>query len=92
MYQLNGICTPKVDQNYVESLTRRESEVMEQLRTGITVREIAVVMGVSINTTKHHMRNIYAKLGVSTRSEALMFHQRGLGPMNASHAMGDATS
>lgn len=66
-------------QTHIEPLTRREIQVMEQLRTGVTMREIAAVMGVSVNTTKHHVRNIYAKLGVRSRSEALKSHRPGGG-------------
>ncbi|HSW14674.1 MAG TPA: helix-turn-helix transcriptional regulator [Solimonas sp.] len=75
MSQLNEPCNSTAIPPYIEPLTERESHVMEQLRTGITVREIAAVMGVSVNTTKHHLRNIYAKLGVRSRSAALNSHR-----------------
>ena len=52
-------------------LTRREVEVLELLRTGLNNKEIATCMGVSPNTVKRHLDNMYTKLGVSSRTELL---------------------
>ncbi|AQS60013.1 LuxR C-terminal-related transcriptional regulator [Desulforamulus ferrireducens] len=52
-------------------LTRREIEVLELLRTGLNNKEIANIMGVSPNTVKRHLGNMYTKLGVSSRTELL---------------------
>lgn len=54
-----------------EALTRRELEVMDRLAHHPSDQEIADALGISINTIKHHLRNIYAKLGVSNRRRAL---------------------
>jgi len=83
MYQSSEVSSPPSHQMRIEPLTERETQVMEQLRKGLTVREIAAAMGVSINTTKHHMRNIYSKLDVRSRSEALKFPQLETGSMAA---------
>ncbi|MET0837139.1 MAG: LuxR C-terminal-related transcriptional regulator [Marmoricola sp.] len=52
-------------------LTDRELEVLVELPTLRTVDEIAHSMYVSVNTVKTHLRNVYRKLGVTTRREAV---------------------
>jgi LuxR family maltose regulon positive regulatory protein len=54
-----------------EPLTRRELEVLGHLRTTMTIAEIAVAMGLSVNTVKTHVRTTYRKLGVASRREAV---------------------
>lgn len=55
----------------LESLTAREIEVIRALRHHSTVRALAAELFLSTNTVKTHLRNIYRKLGVSTRAAAL---------------------
>lgn len=52
------------------SLTEREREILHKLNSGMTRTEIALSLNVSQNTVKTHLKNIYSKLGVHTRSEA----------------------
>ncbi|GAB3398011.1 hypothetical protein GCM10027515_02800 [Schumannella luteola] len=52
-------------------LTSRETIVLDQLRQGKTVATIAQELFVSGNTMKTHLRNIYRKLGVGSRGEAV---------------------
>ncbi|SDT45432.1 LuxR C-terminal-related transcriptional regulator [Jiangella sp. DSM 45060] len=52
-------------------LTRRELEVLLALRTKTSVRDISEQLFLSPNTIKTHLRNLYRKLGVNTREEAL---------------------
>jgi two-component system, NarL family, response regulator len=60
-------------------LTLRELEVLELLVTGLTNREIAHVLGNSENTVRNHTINIFAKLYVSDRAEAVSAAlQRGI--------------
>jgi DNA-binding CsgD family transcriptional regulator/N-acetylneuraminic acid mutarotase len=65
-----------------ESLSERELVVLERLADGSTNREIARDLSISHNTVKVHLRNIYTKLGVSTRTEAsTVAIQKGLLPV-----------
>lgn len=54
-----------------EPLTGRELDVLRTLGRHATVRAIAAELYLSTNTVKTHLRNLYRKLGVSTRSGAL---------------------
>jgi LuxR family maltose regulon positive regulatory protein len=53
------------------ALTRREAQVLEQLRTGASQADIARALSVSTNTVKSQVRSLYRKLGASQRDEAL---------------------
>jgi DNA-binding CsgD family transcriptional regulator len=59
-----------------EPLTDREREVLELVATGITNREVAQELFISINTVKVHLRNVYTKLGADSRTEATMIAVR----------------
>lgn len=56
--------------------TRREIEIIRSLGQGLSREEIAREHFVTINTVKSHLRMIYRKLGVSSRSAALLEAER----------------
>lgn len=56
----------------IEPLTQREVQVLELIETGCSNQEIATKFVISIPTVKRHISNIYAKLGVSSRTQAVM--------------------
>ncbi len=62
----------------VEPLSERELEILRCLNSPSSIPEIAGVLMVSANTARTHIKNIYAKLGVHGRSEAL-YRARELG-------------
>jgi LuxR family maltose regulon positive regulatory protein len=59
------------DKTLVEPLSRRELEVLELLIEGLTNQEIAERLYLSLRTVKFHTGNIYAKLGVKNRAQAI---------------------
>ncbi|MEE2566555.1 response regulator transcription factor [Hyphobacterium marinum] len=52
-------------------LTRRERSVLECLAAGQTYKEIARSLGVTPNTVKTHISNLFSKMGVERRGEAV---------------------
>jgi LuxR family maltose regulon positive regulatory protein len=55
----------------IEPLSERELEVLKLVARGLTNREIASRLFLSLNTVKAHTRNIYGKLGVHSRTQAV---------------------
>ncbi len=62
------------------SLSQRELEVLQLAAKGLSYRETAELLGVSVNTVGTYTKRIYGKLAVSSRAEAL-FEARQLGLM-----------
>ena len=54
-----------------EPLSRRELEVLELIAEGLSNREIAERLSLSVGTVKVHTRNIYGKLDVNSRTQAI---------------------
>lgn len=54
-----------------ERLTERENGLLKQLAAGLRYKEIAEQLEISIETVRTHIRNIYQKLEVQSRTEAL---------------------
>jgi LuxR family maltose regulon positive regulatory protein len=59
------------DDGWVEPLTERETEILHLISEGLTNKEIGSRLYISGNTTKVHLRNIYGKLGVKNRTQAV---------------------
>ncbi len=57
-------------------LTKREEEILDYLMKGYFYKEIAAVLFISTETVRTHIRNIYEKLQVRTRSEAILKYLR----------------
>jgi DNA-binding CsgD family transcriptional regulator/transcriptional regulator with XRE-family HTH domain len=69
------------DRQHPAGLTGREAEVLRLVAAGLTNKEIAAKLVLSVPTAERHVANIYAKIGVGRRSEAVAFAvNNGLGP------------
>ncbi|HEX2618751.1 MAG TPA: alpha/beta fold hydrolase [Phototrophicaceae bacterium] len=55
-----------------DQLTEREKEILDRLSTGLTDQQIADELFLSLNTVKWHNRQIYSKLRVSNRAQAIL--------------------
>jgi len=56
-----------------QRLSGRESEVLASVARGAANREIATSLGLSVRTVEAHMRSIFSKLSVGSRTEAVVF-------------------
>ncbi|UYN90635.1 MAG: response regulator transcription factor [Anaerolineales bacterium] len=62
---------PNPDEVLAEELTERELDVLQLLAEGLANKQIALQLGISEHTVKFHSSVIYAKLGVTNRTEAV---------------------
>ncbi|MBV7337477.1 response regulator transcription factor [Chloroflexi bacterium TSY] len=58
-------------QRWTESLSERESEILRLISAGLSNREIAERLVIAVSTVKRHLSNIYGKLGVHSRTQAI---------------------
>jgi DNA-binding NarL/FixJ family response regulator len=56
---------------FCEELSLRERTILRMLGKGLTVEEITEVIGCTVNTTRSHVRSIYAKLRVRSSVQAV---------------------
>jgi len=68
---LASFSTPRKQAKEFELLTERERQVLDQLANGYRYKEIADRLQLSIDTVRTHVRNLYDKLHVSSRTDAL---------------------
>jgi LuxR family maltose regulon positive regulatory protein len=66
-----GLSSSRVRPTRTQVLTAREVEVLDELRRGSSNRQIAKRLFISESTVKVHLRHIYEKFGVRTRTELL---------------------
>ena len=61
------------EENYLDSLTHREEEVLELLTQGVTYKGVANKLFISETTVKTHVNNIFQKLQVNDRTQAVLY-------------------
>jgi LuxR family maltose regulon positive regulatory protein len=66
----------------IEPLSERELEILELIAEGLTNPEIGSRLFIALNTVKGHARNIYGKLGVHNRTQAVV-RARSLGLLSS---------
>jgi DNA-binding NarL/FixJ family response regulator len=55
----------------LSELSERENEILNSLSTGLAVKEVAAKLYISVHTVTKHLKNIYTKLHVNNRIEAV---------------------
>jgi DNA-binding NarL/FixJ family response regulator len=65
-----------LDQVEPETLTERETQVLQLLAQGLANKQIAAQLGISEHTVKFHVSSIYGKLGATNRTEAVRLGAR----------------
>ena len=71
LIRLSGRRESSSDESPVEPLTAREMEVIQLMAQGLANKQIALSLSISEHTVKFHLSSIYAKLGISSRTEAV---------------------
>ncbi|MFP3991530.1 response regulator transcription factor [Streptomyces sp. E11-3] len=62
---------PEREPDSADALTLRERELMEQVAQGLSNRQIGSRLGITEGTVKRHLRNIFDKLGATSRLDAV---------------------
>ncbi len=62
----------KTDDGLIERLSERELEVLRFIAAGLSNKKIMEELFISLSTVKTHIRNIYSKLYVHSRTEAIV--------------------
>lgn len=62
-----------VDKDKIDSLTKRELEVLIEVANGMFNKEIATSLNISERTVKNHISNLFKKLEVADRTQAAVF-------------------
>jgi two-component system nitrate/nitrite response regulator NarP len=60
----------------IHLLTQREKTLLDALSNGLSNKALAAEFGISANTVKFHLSNLFDKLGVSNRAQAISFYFR----------------
>lgn len=64
----------QMQQDPIHSLSRKERAILESLVKGLSNRELSQALQISTNTVKFHLSNIYEKLSVKNRAQAIVYY------------------
>jgi DNA-binding NarL/FixJ family response regulator len=64
---------PSVIQSMSKPISKREEEIILSLLEGCTNQEIAASLGICLKTVEEHLTRIYKKIGVKTRTQAVLW-------------------
>jgi DNA-binding NarL/FixJ family response regulator len=70
---LTGVTTPK---EFYDGLTTREVEILKMLATGMVNKQIAYKLKISEKTVRNHVSNMYGKLDIYDRAQAVLYAVR----------------
>ena len=68
--KVGSIKTDVVDKAYIRNLSNREHEILHWVTSGKTNLEIGMILEISPNTVKNHLKKIFHKLEVTCRAQA----------------------
>ena len=71
-----ALATPRIAADVEVPLTQREGEVLRQLASGLTNKQIADSLKVSYETVKEHVQHVLRKIGVTDRTQAAVWAVR----------------
>lgn len=64
----------ELQQDPIHLLSRKERAILDALAKGLTNRQLSAELGISINTVKFHLSNLYDKLSVKNRAQAIAYY------------------
>lgn len=64
----------EMQQDPIYTLSRRERAILQALANGLSNRELSQTLKISTNTVKFHLSNIYEKLSVKNRAQAIVYY------------------
>ncbi len=70
----------QMQQDPMNTLSRKERAIMESLANGMSNRELSKTLQISTNTVKFHLSNIYEKLSVKNRAQAIVYYYSAQSP------------
>ncbi len=70
-----GTLVEKEYATWPDGLTAREREIIKLLRQGLSNKDIAHTLSISDSTVRHHLTNIFDKVGVPNRQKLLVHAQ-----------------
>ncbi len=68
--------TPRISTSLEVSLSEREGEVLRQMASGATNKQIAQAMNISYETVKEHVQHVLRKIGLTDRTQAAVWAVR----------------
>jgi DNA-binding NarL/FixJ family response regulator len=71
-----ALATPRLTSDVDIAMTKRESEVLQQLAKGLTNKQIAETLQISCETVKEHVQHVLRKIGVTDRTQAAVWAVR----------------
>jgi two-component system, NarL family, nitrate/nitrite response regulator NarL len=69
--QIGALSSLRINTDYLHKLTRREHEVLTLIAEGLSNKQIAQRLDITLSTTKNHVHNLLNKLQVHRRSEVM---------------------
>lgn len=69
----NKLLMQNEDKDKIQSLTRREMDMLKQIASGMSNKEIASTFDITERTVKNHISSLFKKIGVSDRTQAAVF-------------------
>lgn len=76
VWRLKQVKSEETRIDYFQLLTEKERRIWEGLAAGKTNKEIAAELYIELSTVKTHINNLYKRLGVANRKEAINLHNR----------------
>ena len=67
----NQAATPTTPADLLDPLSERELEILQLIAGGMSNKELANELVLTVGTVKWHLNNIYSKLGVRSRTQAV---------------------